>query len=92
MPAAATPAPTPAPNGSGAPDPAAGPGRALFIVRGNPSAEETAALVAVLSARTASAGATRPRPLRSEWSSRSRLVRAPLTRGPGGWRASALPR
>jgi hypothetical protein len=82
----------PASNGSSALDPAAGPGPALVIVRGNPSAEEIAALVAVLSARTASAGATKPRTLRSEWSSRSRLVREPLTRGPGGWRASALPR
>ena len=90
MPAADTSGPTP--NGSGAPEPAAGPGPALFIVRGDSSAEEVAALVAVLSARTASADVTRPRTLRSEWSSRSRLVREPLTRGPGGWRASALPR
>jgi Acyl-CoA carboxylase epsilon subunit len=73
-------------------DAAAGPGPALFIVRGDPSAEEVAALVAVLSARTASAGVTRPRTLRSEWSSRSRLLRAPLQRAAGGWRASARPR
>jgi hypothetical protein len=81
----------PASNGSSALDPAAGPGPALFIVRGDPSAEEIAALVAVLSARTASPGATKARTLRSEWSSRSRLVRAPLQRA-GGWRASARPR
>jgi hypothetical protein len=73
-------------------DAAAGPGPALFIVRGAPSAEEVAALMAVLSARTASAGATRPRTFRSEWSSRSRLLRAPLQRAAGGWRASARPR
>jgi Acyl-CoA carboxylase epsilon subunit len=90
MPTADTPGP--ARNGSGTPDTGAGPGPALFIVQGNPSAEEVAALVAVLSARTASAGATRPRTLRSEWSSRSRLLRAPLQRGAGGWRASARPR
>jgi Acyl-CoA carboxylase epsilon subunit len=64
----------------------------LTVVRGSPSAEEIAALVIVLTARTgpASAGAAaRPG---SAWSARSRLLREPLPRGPGGWRASALPR
>jgi Acyl-CoA carboxylase epsilon subunit len=65
---------------------------AVAIVRGNPSAEQVAALVAVLAARACPAGAPAPRNVRSEWSSRSRLLRAPLQRGPGGWRASALPR
>jgi hypothetical protein len=64
----------------------------LAIVRGNPSAEQVAALVAVLAARARPAGAPAPGNMRSEWSSRSRLLRAPLERGPGGWRASALPR
>jgi Acyl-CoA carboxylase epsilon subunit len=82
-------------NGSDATGPAAGPapGPALVIVRGNPSAEEIAAVMAVLAARTAPAGASGARAsVRSEWSARSRLLRAPLLRGPGGWRASALPR
>jgi hypothetical protein len=65
----------------------------LAIVAGNPSAEEIAAVVTVLSARmrpaaTARAGET----ARYGWSARSRLLRAPVRRGPGGWRASALPR
>ena len=55
----------------------------LTVVRGNPSAEEIAALVAVLAARTAparaGAAAARPRP---EWSARYRLLREPLARGP----------
>ena len=63
------------------------------MVTGNPSAEEIAALVAVLAARTAPAGpggeAGRPR---SEWAAKYRLLREPLARGAGGWRASALPR
>jgi hypothetical protein len=94
MPAAATSGPEQ--NGSTGPATAApAPGPALAFVRGNPSAEQIAAVVAVLAARTArrgEAGATRARESRSEWSARSRLLRAPLPRGPGGWRASALPR
>ena len=69
------------------------PGPVLAFARGNPSGEQIAAVVAVLAARTAwPAGATQARETRSEWSARSRLLRAPLPRGPGGWRASALPR
>jgi len=65
----------------------------LAIVRGNPSAEEIAALVAVLSARTRPAGAARSGETgRSSWSARSRLLREPIARAPGGWRVSALPR
>ena len=64
----------------------------LRLVRGDPTAEEVAALVAVLS----SAGGgddpeAKPRP-RSAWASRASLVRRPVSPGPGGWRASALPR
>ena len=71
----------------------------LQIVRGDPGPEEIAALVAVLTAR-ARAAATRKdggekRP--SRWADRSRLVRLTYAgelrpRGPGAWRASALPR
>jgi hypothetical protein len=63
------------------------------IVRGNPSAEEIAATVTVLTARLErvdTPGSEKTE--RHEWSSRSRLLRDPLWRGPGGWRASALPR
>jgi hypothetical protein len=66
---------------------------ALAIVAGNPSAEQIAAVVTVLSARAASAGRARAgETARYGWSARSRWLRAPVRRGPGGWRASALPR
>jgi Acyl-CoA carboxylase epsilon subunit len=66
---------------------------ALAIVAGNPSAEQIAAVVTVLSARLRPAGATGAgQATRSRWSARSRQLRAPLLRGPGAWRASALPR
>ncbi|WP_149259079.1 acyl-CoA carboxylase subunit epsilon [Actinomadura sp. K4S16] len=73
----------------------------LRVVRGDPSPEELAALVAVLTARARAAAASRaaagPGAPPSRWADRSRLVRAPLggaprPRGPGAWRASGLPR
>ena len=85
-------------NGSAPPGPAARPGPdgppALSIVKGNPSAEEIAAVVvAVVAARNAPAGqASVAGPIQSGWSSRSRLLRQPMVHGSGGWRASALPR
>ncbi len=62
----------------------------LRVVRGDASPEEIAALVAVLS----SLGGTEAPPARRrpEWNAPHRLVRRPLAHGPGGWRASALPR
>jgi hypothetical protein len=62
----------------------------LRIVKGNPTPEEVAALVAVVSAMAAgaqSAGAeARPR---SEWSAHHRKLRSTHRHGPGAWRASA---
>jgi hypothetical protein len=70
-----------------------GPEPVLAVVRGNPSAADVAALVAVLSARAGAAGAARTgETVRSRWSARSRLLREPIAPAPGGWRASALPR
>jgi hypothetical protein len=72
----------------------------LQIVRGDATPEEIAALVAVLTARAganaAAAGGPGDRRV-SRWADRSRLVRDPAgkvapPRGPGAWRASALPR
>jgi Acyl-CoA carboxylase epsilon subunit len=83
----------PLPERNGETGPAPEPAPVLTIVAGNPSAEEIGAVVAVLAAAMASADETRARDaIRSQWSARSRLLRAPLPRGPGGWRASALPR
>jgi hypothetical protein len=81
------------PEHNGETGPAPDPAPVLAIVRGDPSAEEIGAVVAVLAARMAPAGETRARyAIGSQWSARSRLLRAPLPRSPGGWRASALPR
>ena len=64
----------------------------LFVIRGDASDEEVAALSAVLQAvavgASASGPARRPRP---EWSAPRRSHRRPLSHGPGGWLASSLP-
>ena len=63
---------------------------ALRIVRGDPSAEELAALVAVLAAASGT-GQEEPAPApRSDWAPPARLLRTPVA--PTGWWASALPR
>jgi hypothetical protein len=64
----------------------------LQVVRGDPTPEEIAALVAVLTARARAAAAPPTRPARSAWSDPSRRLRPALAHGPGAWRASALPR
>jgi hypothetical protein len=62
----------------------------LRIVKGDPTPEEVAALVAVVSAMAAGtaeeAGAGLPR--RSEWSAPHHRVRGVHRHGPGAWRAS----
>jgi hypothetical protein len=63
----------------------------LRLVRGDASAEELAALLAVLSA-AGSPEVEAPSPRRSQWASRQRGVRRMPTPGPGAWRASAWPR
>ena len=65
---------------------------ALRIVRGDPSAEEVAALVTVLAAAAAAApaGEAPPAATGSQWAPPGRLLRAPVS--PSGWWASALPR
>ena len=63
----------------------------LRVVRGDPSAEELAALVAVVTSR-ASGGDGRRAARRTAWNDPARLVRGPVHLGPDGWRASAFPR
>jgi hypothetical protein len=65
---------------------------ALRIVAGQPTAEETAAVVVVLTALASQQPPAPPAPARSQWAARQRLLREPVSPGPGGWRASALPR
>ena len=63
----------------------------LRVVRGEPTAEELAALTVVLTARVAAAAAPTPTPPRSEWRNRAPLARRPLHPGRDAWRASARP-
>jgi hypothetical protein len=61
----------------------------LRVVRGDPSAEELAALVAVVTARASATAEPEP-PVRPLWG--RPVLRPVLTPGPGAWRASVLPR
>jgi len=63
----------------------------LAVTRGDPTPEEVAALLAVLSAPPAP-GAGVPEADVSGWADRSRDVRGPLVPGPGAWQASARQR
>jgi len=68
----------------------------MILIRGGASAQEVAAVVAVLQlvgAARADEDSARDR-LRSEWAAPRRRVRGPRTAptaGAGGWRASGLP-
>jgi hypothetical protein len=66
----------------------------LFVVKGDASPEEVAALVVVLQSLAAgSAARARVRPPRPEWSAPHRLMGAATpSAGPGAWRSSSLPR
>ena len=64
----------------------------LLVVKGDASAEEVAALVAVPQGLAAAGAGAADRPPPSEWSSHHRKVRAPLAPGRGGWRSSGQPR
>lgn len=61
----------------------------MRIVRGNPSPEELAVVVTVLSRRSAAAAEA---PRFSLWARRSRMTRPAQRPGFGAWRASAMPR
>jgi hypothetical protein len=59
----------------------------LRVVRGEPSAEELAALTVVVAALSQPRTRRRPTPV-GTWASFGDLHRPPLRPGPGGWRAS----
>jgi hypothetical protein len=63
----------------------------LRVVRGEPTAEELAALVAVVAARSVAAEAVRPARPRSAWGDPASAVRGVHRPGPDGWRRSRLP-
>jgi len=62
------------------------------VVKGDPTPEELAALIAVMTARVAAAETEPATERASDWASYWRNVRRPLQHGPGRWRASAFPR
>ncbi|MEV4454183.1 MULTISPECIES: acyl-CoA carboxylase subunit epsilon [Streptomyces] len=62
----------------------------IKVVRGNPTHEELAAVVALLSTVGTPRPSPAPHPVGS-WASRGRLLRASHAYGPAGWPASALP-
>ena len=65
----------------------------LRVVSGNPSPEELAALVAVVTAAAAGSGAAEDSGTSSQWAAPARLHRGPVHAGPAGsWWASGLPR
>ncbi len=57
----------------------------LRVVRGQPTAEELAALVAVVTARATTPAGVTPA---TAWTDRSRLMRRCPAPGPNEWRAS----
>jgi hypothetical protein len=59
------------------------------VIHGKPTAEELAALIAVVTARTTTAA--QPVRPRTVWGDHARQVRRPLSPGPGAWRRSARP-
>ena len=68
----------------------------LAVVRGEPTAEEVAALVAVLAGRAAAqeqgqGRSKKPAPV-AGWTDRSRYVQGRIPHSPDGWRKAALPR
>ena len=65
----------------------------LQVVKGEPSAEELAALIAVVATRGGESAQMARLPVQhSAWAAPSRRLRVPLRPSTGAWRASALPR
>ncbi len=64
----------------------------LFLVKGDATPEEVAALTVVLQGVAAASVPAEEPGVRSVWASPQRQVRASYPAGRGGWRASGLPR
>jgi hypothetical protein len=62
---------------------------ALRVVSGSPTAEELAALTAVVAAASAGEAPATERAMRGRWNDPAARLRQPLLAGPNGWRASA---
>jgi len=63
----------------------------LQVVKGDPTPEELAALVAVIAARSTAAAVPVETGRASNWATYWRNARQPFHPGPGRWRASAHP-
>ena len=64
----------------------------LQVIRGDATAEEIAALLAVITAGRGDAGPEPARATVNAWTDRAALLRVPVHPGPGAWTASAWPR
>ena len=64
----------------------------LRVVKGEPTAEELAAIVGVVAAVAGSEAAAPPAVRRSRWSDPAGRLRGTHRHGPDAWRHSALPR
>jgi hypothetical protein len=60
----------------------------LTVVKGEPTAEELAALTVVVAALSGGPEQRRRRPTVGAWASSADRHRRPLQPGPGGWRAA----
>jgi hypothetical protein len=63
----------------------------LKVVKGDPTPEELAALVAVIAARSTAPAVPAETGRASNWATYWRNARQPFHPGPGRWRASAHP-
>jgi hypothetical protein len=63
----------------------------LRVVSGDPTPEELAIVIAVVSARSGAGQPSEPKRL-SLWASKGRQTRPSLGAGFGSWRASSMPR
>ncbi|MHA3703654.1 acyl-CoA carboxylase epsilon subunit [Jatrophihabitans sp. YIM 134969] len=61
---------------------------ALRVVRGEPDAEQLAALLAVVAASGGGDDAPAPAPKRGRWADPAAFTRSSWRPGPGGWRAA----
>ena len=77
----------PAPSGGeGAPEPVR---PLLRVVRGEPTPDELAALVAVVAAAAGGSDEPPPRPRHGRWSDPAAGLRTAVVVGPGAWQATA---
>jgi hypothetical protein len=63
----------------------------LRVISGDPTPEELATIIAIVSARASASAPREPRTL-SLWASKGRQTRPSVRPGFGAWRASSMPR